>query len=151
MPKKTKSKMQQPRYADLRMHNPSVSETSLGRSTGKQLTRGDQSKGSLVSGTQPEFSLERTYIVPMVTSGESMLKAGLSIGSLDQRKKSLLALAPIDDSTAERSRPRDEEEDGPTNYFEPDNEQVASSNDNVTEDDIDIDSKLEGEALEEGD
>ena len=82
MPMKTKSKMQQPRYADLRVHHASASETSLGRSTGK-LTRDEKSRDSGVSGAQPEFSLERAKVVPMVTSGESMLKADNSIGSLD--------------------------------------------------------------------
>ena len=63
----------------------------------------------------------------------------------------MLALAPIDDSTAERSRPRDEEEERPTtSFFEQDNEPVASSNDNGSEDEIDSDSKLE-DAHDEGD
>lgn len=62
----------------------------------------------------------------------------------------MLALAPIDDSTAERSRRRDEEEERPSCSEERDNEPVASSNDgNGIEDEIDIDSKLD-DAIDEG-
>lgn len=91
------------------------------------------------------------YIVPLVTSGESLLKAGQQLGSLEKRKKSVVALAPIDDSTAERTRPRDEEEEQERpSYFERDNEPVESSNGQALEDDLDLDSKLD-DVIDEGD